>query len=182
MPPARARTAALAALVLSLVGPARAGDGPAPKARPDDVKSIDAILAALYDVISGPAGASPDWDRFRALFAPGARLIPVAVDRDGKAALRNLDVEGFIKLADAGRAKAAFYESEVARRTVAFGHVAHVFSTYESRREKGEKPFTRGINSFQLFHDGDRWWVVTIYWDSERPDRPIPAEFLPQSK
>ena len=43
-------------------------------ARPDDVKSVDAIIAAVYDAISGPAGER-DWDRLRSLFLPEARLI-----------------------------------------------------------------------------------------------------------
>ena len=30
----------------------------------------------------------------------------------------------------------------------------------------------------QLYHDGERWWVVTIYWTSERPDLPIPERYL----
>ena len=60
-----------------------------------------------------------------------------------------------------------------------FGNVAHVFSSYESFRRGETKPFTRGINSIQLVWDGRRWWVLSIFWDSERPDQPIPAEFVP---
>src|SRR5688572_18845337 len=40
---------------------------PIPAANPADVASIDAIVAALYDVISGPAGKKRDWDRMRSL-------------------------------------------------------------------------------------------------------------------
>ncbi len=43
---------------------------PRPTAKPSDVESVDAILKALYDVISGPAGQKRDWDRFRSLFLP----------------------------------------------------------------------------------------------------------------
>jgi hypothetical protein len=85
-------------------------------------------------------------------------------------------------VADRAFAKEGFYEREVARKTDSFGHVTHVFSTYESRHAIDDtKPFTRGINSIQLFNDGSRWWVVTIYWDSERPDQPIPSQYLPKS-
>ena len=51
-----------------------------------------------------------------------------------------------------------------------------MWSSYESRRAPGEAPFARGINSMQLLKDGDRWWIVTIYWDSERPDNPLPEK------
>jgi hypothetical protein len=69
----------------------------------------------------------------------------------------------------------------VARRVETFGNIAHVFSTYESRRAPGDKPFARGINSFQLVRDGKAWKVVTILWDSEREGNPLPEKYLPQT-
>jgi hypothetical protein len=72
-----------------------------------------------------------------------------------------------------------FFEREIGRRSDRFGNVLHVFSTYESRRTPADSaPFARGINSIQLFNDGTRWWVTTIFWDSERKDNPIPANYL----
>jgi hypothetical protein len=158
---------------------------PAPiAAKPDDVGSIDALLAALYGSISGPAGTR-DWDRMRSLFHPGARLMPCSPARDDQAkgmnTMRVFSVEDFIKAVEPRVKTEGFYEREIARRVERLGAIAHVFSTYESRRaENDPEPFTRGINSIQLFFDGRRWWVVTIFWDSERPDQPIPAEYLPK--
>jgi hypothetical protein len=153
----------------------------APQVRPGDVESAKAIVAAVYDVISGPAGAARDWNRFRSLFVQGARLIPVVQPPDKPAAVRAFTVEEFIDRADASSKNQGFYEREVSRREEVFSHMAHVFSTYESRRSKEDAPFSRGINSFQLFYDGTRWWVVTIFWDSERPESPLPARYLPAS-
>jgi hypothetical protein len=142
------------------------------------VASIDAILAAVYDVISGPAGQKRDWDRMRSLFVPGARLIPVVQSGNGAAA-RVLSVEDYIARSSPVLEKAGFFERERARRTEAFGHIAQVFSTYESRHNREDRaPFSRGINSFQLLNDGTRWWIVTIFWEAEGPDNPIPAEYL----
>lgn len=146
--------------------------------RPEDVGSMEALIKALYDTISGPIGPR-DWDRLRSLFIPGARLIPCGRGRDGSINARVLSVEDFIKAVELHTKTEGFFESEIHRRVERFGAVAHVFSTYESRHARDEKPFVRGINSFQLFFDGQRWWVVTIFWDSERPDQPIPAEYLP---
>jgi hypothetical protein len=70
-----------------------------------------------------------------------------------------------------------FFESEIHRRVERFGAVAHVFSTYESRHARDEKPFVRGINSIQLVRDGKRWWIASVVWDTERPDNPIPADY-----
>jgi hypothetical protein len=148
-------------------------------ARPADVVSVDSILAAVYDVISGPAGQKREWDRMRALFIPGARLIPVGPAQDGRFVARVLSVEDYIARSAPAVEKQGFFEREIARRTEKFGHIVHAFSTYESRRNDGDaQPFARGINSFQLMNDGKRWWVVTIFWEGERPDNPIPPEYL----
>lgn len=148
----------------------------------DDVSSIDALITAAYDVISGPAGAPRDWERERALFLPGARLIPTATvpgRNDVALAPVILDVEGYIERVEPIFAKAGFYETEVARRTEQFGRIAHVWSTYESRYSPDDpEPFMRGINSFQLFNDGTRWWILNIYWQHESAADPIPEKYL----
>jgi hypothetical protein len=146
-----------------------------------DVASIDAIIKASYDTISGPAGKKRDWDRQRALFFPGARLIPTAVaagENEGLLAPQFLDVEAYIARVEPFFRDNGFYEIEVARRTEEFGSIAHVWSTYESKhRREDPEPFMRGINSFQLFHDGRRWWIVNIYWQHESTAHPIPEKY-----
>jgi hypothetical protein len=145
-----------------------------------DVESIDAIIAAAYGVISGPAGQKRDWNRERSLFYPGARLIPTAKPgaNDGLAP-QILDVDGFIARVEPYFAEHGFFETEIARRTEQFGHIAHVWSTYESRHSADDpNPFMRGINSFQLFYDGNRWWIVNIFWQQESAEDPIPEEYV----
>jgi hypothetical protein len=163
---------------------------------PADVESIDAIVAAAYDGISGPAGKKRDWDRERSLYIPGARLMPLAakpgvaggedvdlatgrVRPTGGLAPQILDIEGFIARVESFFQENGFYEKEIARRTEQFGNIAHVWSTYESRyHEDDPEPFMRGINSIQLFNDGKRWWIVSIYWQQESTDAPIPEKYL----
>jgi hypothetical protein len=143
-----------------------------------DVESIDAIVAAVYEAISGPPGGR-DWDRLRSLFVPGARLIPAVPDSSGGAKAGVLSVEDYIKIAEAYFRENGFFEREAGHRTEAFGNIAQRWSVYESRRAAEDaQPFQRGINSFQLLKDGDRWWVVSIFWDNERPDSRIPEEYL----
>ena len=149
-----------------------------PEAAPADVESIDAIMGAVYDAISGPAGAR-DWDRFRSLFIEEARLIRVGRNRSGTITKEVMKVEDYIARADPYFMENGFFEQEIARATERFGHIAHAFSTYESRGNADDpEPFARGINSFQLMNDGERWWVVTIYWDAESPEFAIPAKYL----
>jgi len=153
---------------------------PPPELR--DVASIDAIIAAAYDVISGPAGKKRDWDRERSLFYPGARLVPTATvpgKDDVDLAPQVLDVEGYIARAEPLFEKSGFYETEIARRTEQFGRIAHVWSTYESRHDpKDPEPLMRGINSLQLFNDGKRWWILSIYWQHESPNDQLPEKYL----
>ncbi|HSB11991.1 MAG TPA: hypothetical protein VLM38_21065 [Blastocatellia bacterium] len=144
-----------------------------------DTHSIDAILHALYETISGPAGAVRDWNRFRSLLYPGARLVRTFIATDGKPRALPMDGRAYEDdTADYFRQE-PFYETEVARRIERFGNIAHVFSVYEARHAPTDaKAFKRGINSVQLFNDGDRWWVVSMLWDNEREDNPIPEEYL----
>jgi hypothetical protein len=150
-----------------------------PAANPADVVSIDAIIAAVYDVISGPAGKKRDWDRMRSLFIPGARLIPTGPRPSGGYGSRVLSVDDYIERSSGFFEKEGFYEKEAARQTEQFGQIAHAFSTYESRHAPEDaKPFQRGINSIQLMNDGKRWWVVTIFWQGEDEKTPLPEKYL----
>lgn len=149
------------------------------QARPEDVASMDAILAALYDVISGPAGKKRDWNRMRSLFIPEGRLMPVGPKKEGGFGYRVMDVEGYIKTSGSYVETNGFFEREVSRVVEQFGQIAHVFSTYESRHKAEDaKPFMRGINSIQLMNDGNRWWIVSVYWEGERADNPLPDKYL----
>ncbi len=171
-------------LVLGLAGfwaqaEAQEEGPPPPAADPGDVESVDAIIAAVYDVISGPAGQARDWERFRSLFLPGARLIPVGLGPDGKYGANITTPEEYAESADSFFQENGFFETEIGRTQEEFGPVVHLFSAYQSKRALDDpEPFARGINSFQLMHDGSRWWVVTIYWTAERPDLPIPQRYL----
>lgn len=148
-------------------------------AQEKDVNSIDAILGALYEVISGPAGQKRNWDRMRTLFLPEGRLVATGVRADGTTGKRVMSVEDYINTSGPFLEKNGFFEKEIGRKTDQFGGVAQVFSTYESRKTLAdEKPFMRGINSIQLWFDGKRWWILTIFWQSETPQLPIPAQYL----
>lgn len=148
-------------------------------AAPADVESQDAIIAALYAVISGPAGETRNWDRMRTLFLPEAKLVATGKKADGMMGKRVMSLEDYIKLSGPVLEKDGFFEKEISRKTDQYGSVVHVFSTYESRRTlKDEKPFMRGINSIQLWFDGKRWWILSVFWQGETADNPIPQQYL----
>ena len=148
-------------------------------ANPKDVESVNAIVAAVYDVISGPAGQKRNWDRMRTLFIPEARLIPTGKRQDGSFGKRVMSVEEYITNSGPILERDGFFEREIGRKQEQFGNIVHVFSTYDSKRKlEDEKPFARGINSIQLWNDGSRWWIMTIFWQGENKDQPIPEKYI----
>ena len=184
------RTTTLA-LLLALAAPASfAADAPAeppsqpvatpvPPANAKDVESIDAIVAALYDVISGPPGQARDWNRMRSLFVPGARMMPVGGKTKDAIGIRLLSVNDYIASSGPLLLEKGFHEHELARTTEQFGNIAHVFTTYEAKIEKDDHTM-RGINTLQLMYDGQRWWIVSLMWQAESPELPLPAKYLPK--
>jgi len=182
---AEAQTAAPAPQPRPLVG-SLASHPDWPKARAEDVQSVDALMAALYDMISGPAGKPRDWDRFRSLFLPEGRLGVIrhaAAAADGRPA--HPDDVVFLTPQDYIDRDAPFFKTEgffergIANRVEEFGNLVSVWSTYESRHAADDaKPFVRGINSLQLVHAQGRYWVASIIWDDERSGVILPEKYL----
>ncbi len=145
------------------------------------VSSQDEILENLYAVISGEKGEARDWDKFRYLFHADAKLIPTRKTTEGMSQAVFWTVEDYIDRAGDYLVQQGFFEKEIHRETDSFGAITQVFSTYESYHSESEaEPFARGINSIQLLNDGERWWILNIYWTSESEAQPIPAEYLPE--
>jgi hypothetical protein len=171
----RFAAALIAALAICLPSVSRAREAPAAA----DVATVDGIVAALYDVISGPAGKARDWSRLRSLFAPDGKLVAVGKRPDGSSPAAVMTVDDYIARTSKPFSEMGFFESELARQSEQFGPITHVFSTYESRHAPADaKPFQRGINSIQLYFDGQRWWIVNLLWRAEDPSNPLPDKYL----
>lgn len=174
---------AVAAILLAAL-PARGQEAPprvtVPQVdpRPEDVTTIDGIVAAFYEVISGPAGEPRDWGRDATLYLEPMWFTIASVDPEtGTPMARTISKQQFVDESDAFLVESGFEEREIHRETRRFGNVAHVWSTYEWSTDDGRNG--RGINGIHLFHDGARWWITHATWDSEREGNPIPDEFLP---
>lgn len=169
----------LTALLLTAAPAAVAAQASGRAADPADVSSVGAIITAAYDVISGDAGEARDWDRWHTLFADGATLSAVVRGPDGAPRRVVMTPGSYVERSGAALERDGFHEVEIGRTAESFGLIAHAFSTYESRRRLSDpEPFQRGINSFQLMSDGSRWWIVSIFWQAEGPDHPIPAKYI----
>lgn len=149
----------------------------------EKVKTLDSTLETLYAVISGEAGEKRNWELFKYLFKPEAKLIPSGKNQQGEVGARYMSTDDYIQSSGNWLETNGFFEKEIHRKVDTFGRIAQVFSTYESFRTKADtKPFARGINSIQLLNDGNRWWIINIYWTGESADNPIPKEYLPEKK
>ena len=155
-----------------------------PKAKKADVESVDALMAALYDVISGPAGKPRDWDRFRSLFLPDGRLgvirhPPLTQTKSIPEDVVFLTPQDYIDRDAPFFQNNGFFERGIANRVEEFGNLVSVWSTYESRHSADDpKPFVRGINSLQIVKAQGRYWVASILWDDERSGTTLPEKYL----
>jgi hypothetical protein len=149
-----------------------------PVADQADVQSLDSLLKALYESLTFPQGRDPDLERFRNLFAsPGAPCV-----RTTPGAILVTDLDGFTaNFSDRVKSGAlkSFSEVEIGRSTESFGNIAQVFSTYRKAMNTAEpQKSVRGINSLQVFFKDGRWWIASLMWQDETPDKPIPQKYL----
>lgn len=172
------RPVLLAAVLFAFCQPHVMAQVGAGGADPGDVRTLDDIIRAYYEVVSGPEGEVPDRTRDKTLHLPDAVVGVPDVNAEGHPVLNTMTLDDYHDRFGGRRAE-GFYETEIHRVVSRFGNVAHVMSTYASATAPGGEPFDRGINSIQLTWDGDRWWIVSWIFDSERPGNPIPSEFLP---
>ena len=181
MKPLKSIAIMLAAMVCSSIAFGQTPDAkPAPiEPIPADVASMDSIIKATYDVISGPIGQKRNWDRMRSLFVPDAKMGAAVRTRKGDIRYFGFTVDGYAKMNGQFLVDKGFFETELSRHVDTYGNMSQVFSTYASRWKKDDpKPFERGVNSFQLMNDGKRWWIVSIYWQGEDDKNPLPSKWL----
>ena len=142
----------------------------------EDVSTIDGIMKATYEAVSGEAGEKRQWERDLSLHHPKA-VYAFPDMKNGKPIWTTMTLSEFHKTTDDMVAKTAFYEREVTREVRLFGKIAHVWSTYETRLSKNGPVKRRGINSVQLFYNQGRWWIISWTFDRETKANPIPKTF-----
>ncbi len=171
--------AVMTTLPAAPAGAGAQGAGDAGYPRAEDVSTVDGILEAYYEVVSGPVGKPRETARDASLHHPAARVTRTGVDETGEPFAHVMTLDEFHNQSDSSLVANGFQEREIHRVTQTFGNVTHVWSTYEWEAEKGGEK-GRGINSIQIYHDGERYWITAWIFDSERRDNPIPPAFLPR--
>lgn len=144
-----------------------------------DVQSIESIMSALTEVISGPADKERDWERFKYLFSEDAKLIPTKKSESGEVTYNYWTPQQYIEMYQKNRSGTPFYEQELHRITESFGNIAHCFSTYAVRTSENGPIERRGINSIQLLKGKNRWYIVNVFWSNESVEEKLPKKYLP---
>lgn len=148
-----------------------------PPALPADVATIEGIVAAFYDVISGPAGAPRHWRRDSTLYMPGAMFVSMDL-KAGAPVATIMTPEEFRRATDGSFVRNGFFEAEIGSSIERFGNVAQVRSVYETRRTADGPATGRGVNYLMLYWDGIRWWITGAVWDDERPGNAVPPGWV----
>lgn len=143
-----------------------------------DTQTIESTMQSILDVISGPAGKKIDTARWRNLFRGDVKFLIRSKNKEGQMVVRESSVEDYAQNIMPRVEALDFYET-VGNLTInRYGDIAQVFMVYETRKKPGEAPFDKGINSFQLLYDQNRWWIVSLMWQAESSGVPIPKEYL----
>ncbi len=150
----------------------------------NQLNTVDGIVHALYNSISGPVGEARDWDAFKNLFADNARMFIAVPDKDSGTILRSITPEVYAQRNQSRLSDIGFNEDELYRITNTYGAGTQVFSTYESHytNQNGEEDITKGINNIQLYFDGNRYFIVSIFWDANAKNIEVPDRYLPKNK
>jgi hypothetical protein len=154
-----------------------------PAARPGDVRSIHSIVEAFFDAISSPKGETLDHRRLESLFAPGGRIeLPIQASDTLSTDVAFVSPDAYSDMSDIETIHEGFFDHLIAMRVQQFGIMAHVWASYESRKNQNDpEPFVRGIKSFDLLNRGGRWYITQVAWVRESKNNPIPAIYMQDS-
>ncbi len=143
-----------------------------------DVASLDDVISTTYTAISGPPGGQ-DWEAWRTLFHPAGRLVRTRADEAGRPIAFPFPVEEFEANGRNILADISIYEVEKRREVIRFGNIAQVFSSYDIFSDAKHDRFVKsGLNMIQLYHDGQRWWIMHALWDEGRAGVTIPTDIF----
>ena len=139
----------------------------------EDVKSVDAIINAYYDVISG--SSSEPWEFERDKYIHSKNAFITRLDVNGKAETHSLEAE-YIPIGLSP--KEDFYEKELKRTVSKYGSIAQVWSAFEIRTDPNTESNIRGLNSVQLHYEKGRWFIDSWTCEMESEKNSVVSEFL----
>jgi len=126
----------------------------------DDTASVDAIIDAYYEVISGPVGFVYDAERDENIHTPDAVITKFLLD--GTVQQHDLKTE---QASIVSPYATPFFEIEVERKVEQLGNIAHVWSEFEMKTQPEGDAYGGGFNSISLLFMDGRWWISS--WSTQ---------------
>lgn len=134
-----------------------------------DVSTIDGIIQAYYEIVSIPQGSRRRLEDDRYIHANDPLIL---IPQAGGESFKRFTLQEYLDRSPP-IAEKNFFEKEIHRNTQQYGHMAHVWSTYEWHRGPNSVERGRGINSIQLYFSDNRWWVAAWIFVSEDAQNPL---------
>ena len=141
------------------------------------VKSIEGITSKMLELISCDIDEVRDWDEYRNLFLPTAQKIAVDPKAKGRKQARHMSLEEFVRYVGPLYPRDGFKEVVIGLTINEFNGIANVFQSYHAVNLTGTYE-ERGVNSYQLVHMQDRWWIASTTFVNETDENPLPDVFL----
>jgi hypothetical protein len=135
------------------------------------VNSIDRIVNEVLNIISGDPDKVRDWEAFRNLFDPDATISFLQHDSSGNNIYHSFSLNEFVEIGKNNYSNNSFLEYEITKTVDEYNGIAHVFQVYYAKGAASEE---KGINSYQLIHDGNRWWITSILWTDDTNGVEVP--------
>ncbi|MGQ1787797.1 hypothetical protein [Saccharicrinis sp. GN24d3] len=142
----------------------------------DPTKSIKGIVKEVLNIISGEEGKERNWDAFRNLFLPTARMTVVYHDEDHPIPIETVSVDEFIAHLSDEYYQKGFTEYELGKAVDEYNGIAHVFQSFYAKDSESKEE--RGINSYQLVYHSERWWIANLVWTGDSNGVKIPKKYL----
>lgn len=148
----------------------------------EDADALRATIDALYAAFCFDPGAEPDWATQRRIYLAGAVFIPpLRADRTPET-VGVQDSKRFLAdfaeyVASEPYRASGFHERIIGLDVGVFGGVAHAFVAFEGFVPGDGATVTRGLDSLQLVHDGERWRLVSFTTQYEADGLVLPERF-----
>jgi len=121
----------------------------------------EALIRALYKLVTFPGGTTPDWNAAREMFLDEA-VVVLRTSRDSSTVF-NVEgwIDDFVRFIDTSPAKEkGFSETIVRMHTVAMGDIANVWVLYEAKLT--DRAGQQGVDNFSLVRRGGKWLIASV--------------------
>jgi len=135
--------------------------------------SPEHAVKQLWQSLSRDPQQKPNITKLKELLHPKAVIYGASTKNDSPE-LKIWSANDFVQMLDK-KSETGFYECEITRKMQIYDRFAHVYSVVESRYKRDQiDPDFVGVNSIQLYLAGNKWQILSIYYQVENPDIPIP--------